>query len=160
MKWVNDYKAFAKKEHERRFSFFPNGAITNEREFTDALFAYADEKNKNLVITKECMYPEFLLDGIEYIASRNYTYMGNIPVAEVNCECRAMMTEKEKLTKKQLLFKVLHVGWPAIFPVIFGIITASDMPSLLDAICIMIPVLGLTLAGIMRNYFLYWNLDN
>ena len=43
------------------FSFVPDIAITNEREFTDALFEYANKENINLIIIKESMYPEFTM---------------------------------------------------------------------------------------------------
>ena len=90
MQWVEDYKKVARAEHEKSFTFIPDGAITSAREFTDALFAYADVNGLNLVVTKESMYPEFTLDGVAYTAIRDYHAVGGggfaAPVATVFCE--------------------------------------------------------------------------
>ena len=83
--WVEDYKHVLKSNLDMDFTFVPDTPITNEREFTDALFAYANQEKVNLVITKESMYPEFTIDGIAYTAERNYSYMSRIPVAVVSC---------------------------------------------------------------------------
>lgn len=53
----------------------------NAVEFTEALFAYADENQLNLVITKEGMYPVFEIDGVEYTADRTYGRFG----ATIHC---------------------------------------------------------------------------
>ena len=45
--------------------------IARPQEFTAALQAYAEEKEMQFTLTKEGMYPEFLLDGIAYKAYRN-----------------------------------------------------------------------------------------
>lgn len=83
--WVDDYKAFARAQHELRFTFFPEGAVTTPAEFSAALFAYADANGLDLVITRESMYPEFTIDGVPFTAERNYTHVRGIPVASVLC---------------------------------------------------------------------------
>ena len=83
--WLEDYKKIRLSEQEKVFTFIPEDAVTNAREFSDALFAYANAHNLDLVISKEGMYPEFTIDGIEYTAERFYTHFRGIPVATVRC---------------------------------------------------------------------------
>ncbi len=40
-RWVEDYKKIAREEAQRVFTFIPDDAVTNPREFTNALLAYA-----------------------------------------------------------------------------------------------------------------------
>ena len=83
--WVKDYKLVLEANRDMDFSFIPDTPVTNEREFTEALFEYANKENINLVITNESMYPEFTIDGVEYVAERNYSYMARVPVAIISC---------------------------------------------------------------------------
>ena len=69
--WLQDYRTLAQVQHQRHFSFIPEGSINTPQEFTAALQAYAEEKEMQLTLTKEGMYPEFSLDGIAYKAYRN-----------------------------------------------------------------------------------------
>ena len=69
--WLQDYRTLAQVQHQRHFSFIPEGSINTPQEFTAALRAYAEEKGMLFTLTKEGMYPEFLLDGIAYKAYRN-----------------------------------------------------------------------------------------
>lgn len=85
-RWRDDYRRVALSEHEKRFTFLPDEAVTTPQEFTAALLAYAAEEDLDIVITKESMYPEFTLDGIEYTATRNYTSLRGCPVASIACE--------------------------------------------------------------------------
>lgn len=66
--FLSDYKAMARAEAKRTFTFMPDSMCLNKKEFTEALLAYAAENNLNLVITKEGMFPEFTIDGIEYLS--------------------------------------------------------------------------------------------
>ena len=69
--WLQDYRTLAQVQHQRHFSFIPEGSINTPQEFTAALQAYAEERGMQLSLTKEGMYPEFSLDGIPYKAYRN-----------------------------------------------------------------------------------------
>lgn len=69
--WLQDYCTLAKVQHQKHFFFIPQGSINTPQEFTAALQAYAEEKGMQFTLTKEGMYPEFLLDGIAYKAYRN-----------------------------------------------------------------------------------------
>lgn len=84
--WLNDYRRVALAEHEKRFTFLPDEAVTTPQEFSAALFQYARDNGLDLVITKESMYPEFTINGIEYTAQRNYTAVRGCPVASIACE--------------------------------------------------------------------------
>lgn len=85
-KWVDDYRRVALAEHERRFTFIPDGDINTPAEFTDALFAYAREHDLDITVTQESMRPHFVVDGIEYAAVRNWTRVSRVPVMSVACE--------------------------------------------------------------------------
>lgn len=85
-KWITDYQKVKEEMHQEKFSFIPDGEVTSPETFTKALFEYAKEQKKDLVITKEGMYPEFVMDGVEYRAERIYTYAWGLPVVSVKCE--------------------------------------------------------------------------
>ena len=84
--WLEDYKKVRLSEKEKVFTFVPEGAVTNAREFSDALFAYANDNGLDLVITKESMYPEFTINGIEYTAERHYSVVCRVPYATIRCQ--------------------------------------------------------------------------
>ena len=69
--WVQDYRTLAQVQHQRHFSFIPEGSINTPQEFTAALQTYAKANGMQFSLEKEGMYPEFLLDGIAYKAYRN-----------------------------------------------------------------------------------------
>lgn len=111
--WVKDYKYVVDENRDMDFTFIPDIAITNEREFTDALFQYADQEKINLVITNESMYPEFTINGVEYTAERNYTYMRGIPLAVVSChrKDRELLGEDIEEPRKNLHWFLHRWGW-------------------------------------------------
>ena len=69
--WLQDYRTLAQVQHQRHFSFIPEGSINTPQEFTAALQTYAEEHGMQFALTKEGMYPEFSLDDIPYKAYRN-----------------------------------------------------------------------------------------
>ena len=42
--WADDYRAMARAQQRRHFTFTPDGPVTTPAEFTDALFAFAKEQ--------------------------------------------------------------------------------------------------------------------
>lgn len=78
----NDFRMVVAAEEKKQFSFMPDTLIQNPREFTDELLKYANQHGKDITITKESMYPEFILNGVEYSASRVVGRYG----AAVHCE--------------------------------------------------------------------------
>ena len=75
---IEDYKKVVECEGKKEFSFVPDTMALTPREFTDALLQFANENNLNITITKESMYPRFLLDGIEYEADRVFSRLGAV----------------------------------------------------------------------------------
>ena len=69
--WVQDYRTLAQVQHQRHFSFIPEGSINTPQEFTAALQTYAKANGMQFSLEKEGMYPEFSLDDIPYKAYRN-----------------------------------------------------------------------------------------
>ena len=69
--WVQDYRTLAQVQHQRHFSFIPEGSINTPQEFTAALQTYAKANGMQFSLEKEGMYPEFSLDDISYKAYRN-----------------------------------------------------------------------------------------
>ena len=69
--WVQDYRTLAQVQHQRHFSFIPEGSINTPQGFTAALQTYATANGMQFSLEKEGMYPEFSLDDIPYKAYRN-----------------------------------------------------------------------------------------
>lgn len=113
--WVNDYRAMARTEHRRSFTFTPDTPVTTPAEFTDALFAYAREQNLDLVVTRESMNPHFTINGIEYRAVRYYYPFRGIPTARIRCLlCDPDFTEPEMAPRRLRLMKRLHYAMPVL----------------------------------------------
>ncbi|MDD3360311.1 MAG: MerR family transcriptional regulator [Hespellia sp.] len=165
-KWITDYKDVVQYEHERRFTFIPDDAITNRYEFANALYAFAMEKDLDLVITKECMYPEFTINGIEYTAERNYARGGGIPIAVISCTRKdAPEVEAEFKHGKKKWMRILHIAWPGIFLFLFFLITRwkdgfQKMLRSPEGWIILAVLAVICVVGIIRNYYLYWNRDS
>ena len=85
--WVRDYQSVARAEAQKHYYFVPDDAVTTPAEFSMALFRFADQEHKNLVITREGMEPEFELDGIPYTAQRVYRMVPQgLPTAVITCD--------------------------------------------------------------------------
>lgn len=110
--WLSDYRKVVLSEREKTFSFVPETAVTNAREFTDALFTYADENDLNLVLTKESMYPEFTINGIEYTAERFYKPVNRIPTAMIRCTVKYPEDfEPDVPEQRKKYMKLLNLSW-------------------------------------------------
>ena len=114
--WIYDYKKIAKTQSYKVFTFMPDIAVTNPKEFTTALFQYANDNDLNLVITKESMYPEFTIDGIEYTAVRYYAPAYHMPVAVIRCTAVHPEDFASDVPKsKKVLLKLLYFSWLPLF---------------------------------------------
>lgn len=89
---IEDYKKVAKYEANKEFQFIPDKIIYTPRDFTDALLKYAKDYDKDITITKEGMYPEFILDDIEYSAMRVQGRYGST----VHCKMKYPKQEEPK----------------------------------------------------------------
>lgn len=67
-KFWEEFKMVYRLEEKRKFRFYTQKFVSTAREFTEELFRYADENNLDIVITKEGIEPQFVLNGIEYKA--------------------------------------------------------------------------------------------
>lgn len=123
--WKADYQKVAAAEHKKSFSFTPDDAITTASDFTNVLFAYANEHDLNLVITKEGLEPEFELDGIPYLAMRTYRRMGPVPVMIVRCAAKYPdALEPDVPQPRKLLFRLLHNWWMLLMLLMFFLLCA------------------------------------
>ena len=110
--WLSDYRKVVLSEREKTFSFVPETAVTNASEFTDALFDYANENNLDLVITRESMYPEFTINGIEYTAERFYKPVQRIPTAMIRCTVKYPEEfEPDVPEQRKKYMKLLNLSW-------------------------------------------------
>ena len=110
-RWLEDYRKVALAEREKAFTFIPDSPVTNEREFSTALFSYANAQKLDLVITKESMYPEFTLNGTEYAAERYYTNVRGIPVATIRCTVKHPEDfEPDMPSGRKKLMKLLNLA--------------------------------------------------
>lgn len=158
--WVQDYKQLAKAAHEQQFVFYPDGAVTNARELTDALFAYANENHLDLVITEESMHPVFTLDGVEYRATRRYTNMRGIPVAVVRCAVTHPEDfEPDMAPVRKKWLKLLHYAWPVLALLAFAVLILAPRGLLLNpwALALMLALGTAAISGTVYNFYYFYN---
>ena len=159
-KWVEDYRKVVLAEEKKLFTFIPDQAVTDPREFTEALFAYAEKNSLNLVITKESMYPEFTIDGIEYTAERVYNAVRGIPVATIRCKVKYPEDfEPDVPENRKKLMKLLNLGWwliPAV-AVIFIVLAGRNVSSPLERWLMGLGVAAVTAVGLYRTWLFHFN---
>ena len=117
--WLQDYRTLAQVQHQRHFSFIPEGSINTPQEFTAALQTYAKANGMQFSLEKEGMYPEFSLDGIPYKAYRNPgKYRDEICCDAVHPE----QLDPGLPPRRQGLLQLVRVVLPAVctFAVILG----------------------------------------
>lgn len=159
-KWVEDYRKVVLTEEKKLFTFIPDQAVTDPREFTEALFTYAEKNSLNLVITKESMYPEFTIDGIEYTAERVYNAVRGIPVATIRCKVKYPEDfEPDVPENRKKLMKLLNLGWwliPAV-AVIFIVLAGRNVSSPLERWLMGLGVAAITAVGLYRTWLFHFN---
>lgn len=161
-RWLEDYRQIARYEHEKQFVFYPDGPVTTPAEFSAALFAYADQEKLNLVITKESMYPEFTIDGVEYTAERNYTVMQRVPVACIRCTLKhpEQFAPDLPLWRKRLA-KAIHFGTLPLLGFLLLVLQFGDVlrENLGDpAVWVILLGLGaMAVANAVRGYLFHYN---
>ena len=159
-KWVEDYRKVVLAEEKKLFTFIPDQAVTDPREFTEALFAYAEKNSLNLVITKESMYPEFTIDGIEYTAERVYNAVRGIPVSTIRCKVKYPEDfEPDVPENRKKLMKLLNLGWwliPAV-AVIFIVLASRNVSSPLERWLMGLGVAAITAVGLYRTWLFHFN---
>ena len=109
--WLQDYRTLAQVQHQRHFSFIPEGSINTPQEFTAALQTYAKANGMQFSLEKEGMYPEFSLDGIPYKAYRNPgKYRDEICCDAVHPE----QLDAGLPPKREKLLRILRVAVPSV----------------------------------------------
>lgn len=161
-KWVEDYRCVLQANKDMDFTFIPKTAITNPREFTQALCDYASKEQIDLVITKESMYPEFLIDGVAYTAERNYSVVSRVPVAVVSCRRvdRTVYGDGVEESRKRRQWLLHRWGGVLLAVLFYSVIIA---PSLLqdgvtwDDLLIFVALLVLVVTMAYRGLALHYN---
>lgn len=160
-RWINDYRKIAAAEHDRVFTFTPDTAVTTPVEFTLALCQYANENGLDLIITKESMYPEFTIDGIEYTAERFYHRVYRFPVATIRCTVKHPEDLAPDVPEaKKPLLTLLHHNW-LLIPV-FLLVLVLFWESLLTSWEGWVGLFSILLmigACLWRTQFFYYNHD-
>lgn len=157
--WLRDYRKAALAEHEKRFTFLPDEAVTTPQEFSAALFQYARENDLELIITRESMYPEFTINGIEYTAARNYAVVRGCPVASICCEVRHPedFEPQDVSPFRRRLCKLFHFLWCPALLFLFILFPRLDLFFSPEGWIILISLL--IVIGVMsfRSWFLFYN---
>ena len=109
--WLQDYRTLAQVQHQRHFSFIPEGSINTPQEFTAALQTYAKANGMQFSLEKEGMYPEFSLDDISYKAYRNPgKYRDEICCDAVHPE----QLDAGLSPKREKLLRILRIAVPPV----------------------------------------------
>lgn len=114
MNILKDFRRVAATRNKKRFTFFPDELITTPQEFTDALIIYAQSEKKNLTITREGMSPDFILDGIEYNATRMTSIYGSFVVVNA---LHPEQLDDPAMPKQKL--KRMEIIWRFVVPTCF-----------------------------------------
>lgn len=157
--WLHDYRRVALAEHEKRFTFLPDGAVTTPREFSEALFQYAQENDLELVITRESMSPEFTIDGLEYTATRNYTAIRGCPVVSIACEV-LHPEDFEPLDispARRRLQRLIHFLWFPALLFLFFLLPRRELFSSWEGWVILVSVLVMVGTVSLRGWLLFYN---
>lgn len=155
--WLNDYKSVKEYQHKRVFTFTPDRPIVDRYDFANALYDYGRSVGKEIEITKEGMYPEFIMDGEEYEACRNYTNIRGIPVATIKCTRKGM----EELTGRKKFMAMFRICLPGIIGILFLVITRwKDLDLSAGSIFVIVMMIIVSIAMSVYNYHMYWNRDS
>lgn len=110
--WLQDYRTLAQVQHQRHFSFIPEGSINTPQEFTAALQTYAKANGMQFSLEKEGMYPEFSLDGIPYKAYRNPGKYRD----EICCDAASPEQLNTGLpSRREKLLRIARIVLPPVF---------------------------------------------
>ena len=157
--WLRDYRQVALAEHEKRFTFLPDGAVTTPQEFSEALFQYARENGLDLTITKEGMYPQFTIDGVEYTAQRNYTAVRGFPVASIACEVLHPedFEPQDVSPLRRRIQRLLHFLWlPSLLFLLF-LLPRRELLNTWEGRLLLLSLLTLTAVLSFRSWLLFYN---
>lgn len=125
---LEEYKQVYRGEWKKQFTFYPDNIITTSKEFTNELLKYAKNYGYDITITKEGMYPEFILNGVEYSAMR----IGG-RWHEVYCEMLhpELAEPKNVIGKKKRIFQIVArcIPFITLSLLLLFLFTAGDISS-------------------------------
>lgn len=153
--FMNDFRKVVEAEGERHFSFMPDNACMTKEEFTESLFAYANENGIDLVITKESMYPEFTINGVEYIAERVFGRHGAVVHCQMKYPDEAIPDGMPKKKYKKLRF--INALIPVIL--IFAYFFITNLAEFINNGAGVVPLIlcGLAVVVLALPYFIYFH---
>lgn len=157
--WVDDYRRVALAEHEKRFTFLPDEAVTNPREFTAALLSYAAEHGLDIVMIRESMSPQFTLNGVAYTATRNYTAVRGCPVVSIACEVLhpEALDAPDVPPRRRKLQRALHYVWLPVLLALFVILPRKELFASPEGWLALVTFLILAAALSIRGWLLFGN---
>lgn len=160
--WIHDYKYVVEMNRDMDFSFVPENPIITARHFTEALFEYANENNLNLVITKEGLYPEFTIDGVEYTAFRFHSAFGRVPVSRVTCHRKDREIKGDAVEEPRKMFQWFIHRWGgliiiALLYVVFLFPTLFKDGMVWESILILVSLLAVVISMGYRDMVLHFN---
>lgn len=156
--WIHDYKYVVEMNRDMDFSFMPDAPIFTAEQFTDALFEYANENNLNLVITKESMYPEFTIEGVEYTAMRYTTRYG----MRVVCQSKNREIKGDAVTEQRKLLQWFIHRWGGLI-IVTLLYVVFLFPSLFkdgmiwESILILVSLITVVVSMGYRDMILHFN---
>lgn len=116
MSILKNFRTAVTAREKKHFTFFPDELITTPQEFTDALIVYAKNGKRDLTITREGLSPDFILDGVEYNATRMTSIYGSFVVANaLNPE----LLDDPDIPKPKL--KRMEIVWRFVVPTCFWV---------------------------------------
>lgn len=157
--WLQDYRRLSLSQHEKRFTFLPDEAVTTPQEFTAALARYARDNGLDLVMLKEGMYPRFTLGGIEYTAQRNYTAIRGCPLASIACEAahpENFEPHGVSPTRQRILKLFYYLRLPALLFLLI-LLPRLDLLATAQGRAILLVLLTATAALSLRSWLLFHN---
>jgi DNA-binding transcriptional MerR regulator len=157
--WVDDYKRVTEANRNMDFRFEADNLIITARDFTNELCAYANRENLNLVITKESLYPEFTIDGVEYTAMR---YNARYGVVWVQCNRKNREIKGEGVTEERKILQwILHkYGWGIVGVILYCVIALPIMFAdglKVESVSLLLMLLALMGIRIYRDVVLHMN---
>lgn len=157
--WLRDYRRVALAEHEKRFTFLPDEAVTTPQEFSAALLQYARDNGLDLVITKEGMYPEFTLDGVEYTATRNYAAVRGCPVASIHCEVMHPEDfEPQGISPlRRRMQKLFHILWAPALLLLLVLLPRRELFASWEGWVLLASALAIVGVLSFRGWLLFYN---
>lgn len=91
-----DFKQVYRSEKKKYFRFTTENFVDTAKDFTNELFRYATENKVDITITKEGMYPQFVLNGVEYkaqLGDRVMKVSGKFNIIHQTAHCEMLHPE-------------------------------------------------------------------